>query len=367
MSEMPQRFSRPVQKTQLTSKAAAKSATRIGSIGPPVAPEPLRCAIRQQDSWPVARRLTMKFDHILFPIDFSDHSRTLNAEVEWLASRFHSEVTLLHVFEIPTSWYGGGEASIINGQEIMAYIESEKRRLQEYKINVPEERVRRISAEGSAAWHITEWTKNHPVDLIVMGTHGYGTWRRLLLGSVAMKILHEVDCPLWTHAAAAHGIQNREISCIVCSLELSEECVPLLRFTKGLADEFGARVQLIHSVPEVDSRPAKYFDYPLHQALKDWAQNEIDRQQSEAGTNFPFVLTEGPIARDVLELATKQQADLIVTGRGTVQNFCGTWRTHIYDIIREAPCPVLSYSLKCQPQDTSSVDTQELAQEVFGS
>ncbi|MBV9223192.1 MAG: universal stress protein [Acidobacteriaceae bacterium] len=230
----------------------------------------------------------MKFDHILFPIDFSDHSRTLNAEVEWLASRFHSEVTLLHVFEIPTSWYGGGEASIINGQEIMAYVESEKRRLQEYKINVPEERVRRISAEGSAAWHITEWTKNHPVDLIVMGTHGYGTWRRLLLGSVAMKILHEVDCPLWTHAAAAHGIQNREISCIVCSLELSEECVPLLRFTKGLADEFGARVQLIHSVPEVDSRPAKYFDYPLHQALKDWAQNEIDRQQSEAGTNFPL-------------------------------------------------------------------------------
>ncbi|MBV8904449.1 MAG: universal stress protein, partial [Acidobacteriia bacterium] len=65
----------------------------------------------------------MKMDHILFPIDFSDHSHALNAEVEWLASHFHSQVTLLHVFEIPTSWYGGGEASLINGEEIAAYIE----------------------------------------------------------------------------------------------------------------------------------------------------------------------------------------------------------------------------------------------------
>jgi len=68
----------------------------------------------------------MKLDHILFPVDFSDHSRALNAEVAWLASRFRSQVTLLHVFEVPTSWYGGGEAPVISGKEITAYVESEK-------------------------------------------------------------------------------------------------------------------------------------------------------------------------------------------------------------------------------------------------
>ena len=309
----------------------------------------------------------MKLDHILFPVDFSDHSRALNAEVEWLASRFRSQVTLLHVFEIPTSWYGGGEAPVINGEEITAYVESEKRRLQEYKINVPEDRVLRISAEGSAARHITEWAKTHPVDLIVMGTHGYGTWRRLLLGSVAMKVLHEVDCPVWNHAAAeaAYKLGRQGISRIVCSLELSEETVPLLRFTQELADEFGATVHLVHSVPEVSSRPAKYFDYPLHQALQDWARDEIGRRQREAGTNFSFSLTEGLAAQDVVETATNQLADLIVTGRGTVQNFCGTWRTHIYDIIRQAPCPVLSCSAKCQLQSVSHKAV--IAQEVVGS
>jgi hypothetical protein len=44
----------------------------------------------------------MRIDHILFPVDFSDHSRALNPEVEWLSSHFHSRVTPLHVFEMPT-------------------------------------------------------------------------------------------------------------------------------------------------------------------------------------------------------------------------------------------------------------------------
>jgi nucleotide-binding universal stress UspA family protein len=57
----------------------------------------------------------MKFDRILFPVDFSESSRTLNAQVEWLAARFNSTVTLLHVFEIPSSWYGGADAPMLSG------------------------------------------------------------------------------------------------------------------------------------------------------------------------------------------------------------------------------------------------------------
>lgn len=52
----------------------------------------------------------MRFDHILFPVDFSTPGLAMNAEVQWLAARFQSQVTLLHVFKIPTSWYGTGES-----------------------------------------------------------------------------------------------------------------------------------------------------------------------------------------------------------------------------------------------------------------
>jgi nucleotide-binding universal stress UspA family protein len=145
-------------------------------------------------------RLNMKFDHILFPEDFSEHCRELNAEVEWLASRFGSRVTLLHVFEIPASWYGTGEAPLINPECLRAVAQSEEQRLKEYRLNVPGERIERIIAEGGAAWHITNWANEHDVDLIVMGTRGLGNVRGLLMGSVAAKVIHDASCPVWTDA-----------------------------------------------------------------------------------------------------------------------------------------------------------------------
>ena len=35
-------------------------------------------------------------------------------------------------------------------------------------------------------------------------------------------------------------------------------------------------------------------------------------------------------------------ADLVVIGRGIMQHVLGSLRTHVYSIIREAPCPVIS-------------------------
>jgi nucleotide-binding universal stress UspA family protein len=296
----------------------------------------------------------MRFDHILFPVDFSEHSPALNSEVEWLASHFNSRVTLLHVFEVPATWYGGGDAPLINAEDIRAYADAEKQRLQDYSIQIPEARVQRISAEGGAAWHIAKLVNENDVDLIVMGTHGYGPIRRLLLGSVAMKVLHDVSCPVWTHSALKQAGRTRSfgIKHIVCSIELTDEATRLLLFTKELAEDFGAEVRLVHSVPGLQSRPAKYFDVDLHRFLKESATEEISKLQREAGTDFPLTVTDGEIPRDVAEIAAGTNADLVVIGRGKTQERFGTLRTHAYEIIRQAPCPVLSYSMDRQERES---------------
>ena len=90
----------------------------------------------------------MKINHILFPVDFSGHSRALNGDVEWLASHFNSRVTLLHVFEVPSSWYGTGEIPLIIGEDILACAEAEKQQLKNYVIKTSETRTQRISAEA---------------------------------------------------------------------------------------------------------------------------------------------------------------------------------------------------------------------------
>ena len=285
----------------------------------------------------------MKFDHILFPVDFSDHCRGLNPQVEWLASRFGSRVTLLHVFEIPASWYGTGEAPLLDPTCLREFVESQKRRLQEYKLNVPEDRIERILAEGSASWHITNWANEHAADLIVMGTRGLGNVRGLLMGSVTAKVLHDASCPVWTDALFHASRAEREYKSVVCAIDLTEEAGPLLKFANAIAHEFGAQAHLVHAVPAAETRPSKYFDFDLHSYLVDSARVAIAKMQRDAGTQFPVTVKACRIADAVSDAAAELKADLVIIGSGRTREVFGRLRTHAYQIIRDAPCPVLTY------------------------
>jgi hypothetical protein len=52
--------------------------------------------------------------------------------------------------------------------------------------------------EGDPAREITDYAQEQGADLIMMPTHGYRTFRSLLLGSVTAKVLHDAACPVWT-------------------------------------------------------------------------------------------------------------------------------------------------------------------------
>lgn len=304
----------------------------------------------------------MKFDHILFPIDFSDRSRHLNKEVEWLATRFGSQVTLLHVFEIPAACYWAGEASFLNTDCFKALRESAEQRLNDHAITLPKARVERVLAQGDTATEIMHWVNEHDVDLVVMGTHGYGPLQGWLLGSVTAKLLHSAVCPVWTDSLLRPRPNNPAISRILCAIELTEEAVPLLGFTRELALEFGAAVKLVHSVPELETRPNRYFDFDLHRYLMESARVEIAKLQRQAGTDFPLTVSGAGISNALAEAASEHGADLIVIGRGKAQKTLGRFQTHACEIIRYAPCPVLSYSLRQQDRISSTCTAEHLWQ-----
>jgi nucleotide-binding universal stress UspA family protein len=291
-------------------------------------------------------KCAVKFKHILFPIDFADDSRSLNSEVQWLAERFNSKVTLLHVYEIPASWYATKEAAFLSGLDLVAFAQDEQRRLREYSIQIAESRLKRIWLQGDAASEIVNWYRNHPTDIIVMGTRGLGALRGMLLGSVAMKVLHEADCPVWTHGAhQGDAMQFTGIASIVCPLELTTETVPLLRFAKDVATQLAAHVRLLHALPAQELRAGhKFVKSELWEELREMAAFEIAKKQRLAGTEFDLSITPGYVAQDAAELAVDLGADLMIIGRGHARRAFGSLRTHTFDIIRDARCPVLSYA-----------------------
>jgi nucleotide-binding universal stress UspA family protein len=49
---------------------------------------------------------------------------------------------------------------------------------------------------GPAAAEIVRYAEEHSADAIVVGSHGHGVIRRLLLGTVTERVLREASCPV---------------------------------------------------------------------------------------------------------------------------------------------------------------------------
>jgi hypothetical protein len=75
---------------------------------------------------------------------------------------------------------------------------------------------------------IVDAARRWGADLLMMPTHGRGTFRRLLLGSVTAKVLHDLECPVWTdvHSETAPPIEEIHCRRILCAVDLSEQAQP---------------------------------------------------------------------------------------------------------------------------------------------
>jgi nucleotide-binding universal stress UspA family protein len=151
----------------------------------------------------------IRLKRILVPIDFSGGSLVAAADAGVLARHFRSEITALHVREsfVLHPLTSPSEFGIASGETEQA-ADLWKRREQLEKFAATEfagVSVNRLVCCGDPAKVIVERARSEKSDLILMSTHGSGTFRRLLLGSVTAKVLHDAECPVWTgaHFAAA--------------------------------------------------------------------------------------------------------------------------------------------------------------------
>ena len=139
---------------------------------------------------------------ILFPVDFSARCTTAARMVETFAGHFKASLTLLHVVEPIMYTDLPVDASSIAEEQLNAYLPD---RFQDCD-------VERVLLFGDAAHRIVDFAHQGRFNLIMMPTHGYGRFRRFILGSVAAKILHDADCPVFTgaHLEEAPALENIE-------------------------------------------------------------------------------------------------------------------------------------------------------------
>ncbi len=283
------------------------------------------------------------FQKILFPVDLSDTCTAAVPWIEMMAKKFQAEVTLLHVLEMPpvyfSDWYGYSAVIDMDAirdariNEVNAYLADRFQGLQ----------VHRDVVEGEAAHVICQYTNEHGSDLIMMPTHGYGIFRSLLLGSVTAKVLHDADCPVWTGVHVEETpAPGSEFANLMCAVDLTDGSTRTMRFAAKLAQDFQAKLWLVHAVPASEARPDKYFDTDLKAYLEAEARKTIQKMQEAAGIQAQICIGGGEVAHVVREAAFHHQADVLVVGRGHANRALGRLRTNTYSIIRQSPCPVIS-------------------------
>lgn len=287
-----------------------------------------------------------RFERILFPIDFSERSRAAAPFVLSMAQRYKAKVVAMHVLQPPPPLYGGMNVvypEVYDFEGVAADLRAELEKFAETEL--PKVEVTCVVETGDPAAVITEYAENENMNLIAMPTHGYGTFRRALLGSVTAKVLHDSKVPVWTAAHApepthrAHP-QPRQI---LCAIGLKPESAHTLEFAIGLAADCGATVEAVHVAPEGEVEPV-YAESRLHEMMLEAARSRLLKiQEAAGGPDVEAVVNGGSVAHMVRTVALEKRSDLVVVGRGCEKSaIMGRLRSNTYAIVRESPCPVLS-------------------------
>ena len=271
--------------------------------------------------------------NLLFPVDFSASCEGAARYVEFFAGLFQAEVTLLHVV-------GMGEHNLAEEMVPPSRVRLDNFLTGEFKYFT----TQRLCLPGDPAEEILQLARSSNPDLIMLPTHGMGPFRRLLLGSVTAKVLHDWEGPVWTglHTETAPPLEKLHCRRILCAVDLAERSESVMRYAAWLAGESQAELGIVHVTPAL---PPSYIGLSIYdamlQSMVDHAMQSVETLQTACGAKGRVFVRPGTPSAVVAHVATEFGADLLIMGRHG-GGFAGFLRQTAYSILRDTVCPVIS-------------------------
>lgn len=138
--------------------------------------------------------------NILVATDFSEPSAVALAYGRDLARSYGATLHVLHVVEDVMMRYSPEVGFAI--PDLQKDLEKAARRDLDAALTDNDRRTLKVVAEVQTAFNvpggITAYAKAQAIDLIIVGTHGRGAVKQLLLGSAAERVVRTAPCPVLT-------------------------------------------------------------------------------------------------------------------------------------------------------------------------
>lgn len=137
---------------------------------------------------------------ILHPTDFSDCAAGAQSAAIDLGQKLGAEIVLLHVL-VETPLYG---ESVLSMSKVQSVYDAQRKWAEEaLEARAADLRGRGVKTSwranvGAPFEEIVKIAGEERADMIVMGTHGRSGLSRVLLGSVAERVIRQAPCPVLT-------------------------------------------------------------------------------------------------------------------------------------------------------------------------
>lgn len=137
------------------------------------------------------------FKKILVATDASEYSRRALITALDLAKTFGGEIELLFVMYIREAYWGYNVAySVLVPPEQIEEAGELALKATLEGIDVGDVPLKKKVVQGYPATMILEEVEKEAIDLVVMGSHGYGPITGSVLGSVSQRVLQRAECPV---------------------------------------------------------------------------------------------------------------------------------------------------------------------------
>jgi nucleotide-binding universal stress UspA family protein len=133
---------------------------------------------------------------IIVPVDFQKHTEELADYAIGVADRIGASVTLFHVVE-NVAFYADFLPSNFSRQEEQTYDHANKK--MRILVEICNRKLTHCTGQvykGDIVDTILQFTEDEEIDLIVMATHGARGIEKILLGSVAERVIKRAKCPV---------------------------------------------------------------------------------------------------------------------------------------------------------------------------
>jgi nucleotide-binding universal stress UspA family protein len=293
------------------------------------------------------------FRRLLVPLDGSGLAEVVLPLVESLAPAFGASVTLLHVLEQGASPTVHGEPHLTRPDDADRYLERVATQLRARGIAVTTHTHE--VPQGDVARSIVEHAGEDVTDLIVLCTHGRGSVRTRLFGSIAQQVIHRGTTPVVLTRPSDEGSDGPfapRMVLVALDATAAAECA--LAPARELAIALGAALRLVmvvatQATQRGDAAPAATLLPSASQALLDLQQQDAQRYLDDLagalrgpGLSVTTAVRRGSPAATLAVEAAESEAGLVVVATHGRVGLQAIWVGSVTaDLLARVRMPVL--------------------------